>query len=60
MAIKAKKYIVKWQELVTYEVEVEAGSRDEAQDLAQDDYGYQNEVDCQYWQGSMEVEEDTK
>ena len=49
------KYIVKWQELVTYEVEVEAYDEDEAMDLAQCDYGHDNEVDCSYWDGSMQI-----
>ena len=49
------KYIVKWQELVTYEVEVEAYDEDEAMDLAQCDYGHDNEVDCSYCDGSMQI-----
>ena len=48
-------YRVKWQELVTYEVEVEADDKDEAMDLAQCDYGSDNEVDCSYWDGSMQI-----
>ena len=37
---KQNKYIVKWQEIVTYEVEIEAHNKDEAQDLAQENYGF--------------------
>ena len=48
-------YRVKWQELVTYEVEIEADDKDEAMELAQCDYGSDNEVDCCYWEGSMEI-----
>ena len=54
--MKDKKYIVQWQEIVTYEVEVEAESEEDAQDLAQSDYGYENEVDSDYWDGSMKIE----
>ena len=43
------------EELVTYEVEVEADDEDEAMDLAQCDYGSDNEVDCSYWDGSMQI-----
>ena len=53
---KQNKYIVKWQEIVTYEVEIEADNKDEAQYLAQENYGYDNEVDCDYWEGSMQIE----
>jgi hypothetical protein len=48
-------YTVRWQELVTYEVEVEAYEEDEAMDAAQSDYGSDNEVDCSYWDGSMQI-----
>ena len=54
---KQNKYIVKWQEIVTYEVEIEAHNKDEAQDLAQENYGFDNEVDSDYWEGSMEIEQ---
>jgi len=48
-------YTVRWQELVTYEVEVVAHEEDEAMELAQCDYGSDNEVDCSYWDGSMQI-----
>ena len=48
-------YRVKWQELVTYEIEVEADDEDEAMEFAQCDYGSDNEVDCSYWDGSMQI-----
>jgi hypothetical protein len=48
-------YTVRWQELVTYEVEVEAYDKDEAMELAQFDYGHENEVNCNYWDGSMNI-----
>ena len=48
-------YTVQWRELVTYEVEVQADNENEAQDLAQENYGPDNEVDCDYWDGSMQV-----
>ena len=48
-------YKVKWQDLITYEVEVEADSEEEAMDLAQRDYNSDNEVDCLYWDGSMQI-----
>lgn len=50
------KYKVEWKELVTYSVEVEADDRYEAQDVAQDDYGYINEVRSDYYDGSMKAE----
>ncbi len=54
---KQNKYIVKWQDIVTYEVEVEAHNKDEAQDLALGNYSSDNEVDCDYWEGSMKIEQ---
>ena len=54
---KQKKYIVQWQEIVTYEVEVEAQDKDEAKDLSQQNYGHNNEVDCDYWEGSMHIKQ---
>ena len=54
---KQNKYIVKWQEIVTYEVEIEADNKDEAQDLALGNFGSGNEVDCDYWEGSMQIEQ---
>ena len=53
---KQNTYVVEWQEIVTYSVEVEAESEEEAQDLAQDDYGYDNEVHSNYYEGSMHIE----
>ena len=54
------KYKVEWKELVTYSVEVEAGDRYEAQDVAQCDYGHDDEVKCEYYEdiaeGSLKVE----
>ena len=50
------KYKVEWKELVTYSVEVDAGDYYEARDLAQDDYGHDDEVKCEYYDGSMKVE----
>ena len=54
---KQNKYIVKWQEIVTYEVEIEADNKDEAQYLSQENYGYDDEVDSDYWEGSMQIEQ---
>ncbi len=53
---KQNTYIVEWQEIVTYIVEVEAQDELEAQDLAQDDYGYDNEVHSNYYEGSIHIE----
>ena len=50
------KYKVEWQELVTYSVEVDAGDREEAIDVAQCDYGHDDEVKCNYYDGTMKVE----
>ena len=50
------KYKVEWKELVTYSVEVEAGDRYEAIDVAQCDYGHDDEVNCNYYDGTMKVE----
>jgi hypothetical protein len=50
------KYKVEWKELVTYSVEVDAFNPHEAQDLAQCDYGHDDEVKCEYYDGSMQVE----
>ena len=48
------KYIVKWQEIVTYEVEVEAYDEDEAHSLALK--GHDEEaVDSDYWEGSLQI-----
>ena len=55
-ANKQNTYVVEWQEIVTYSVEVEAKDEFEAQDLAQDDYGYDDEIDCSYYDGSMHIE----
>jgi hypothetical protein len=47
-------YTVRWQELVTYEVEVKAHEEDEAHSLALK--GHDEEiVDCDYWEGSLQV-----
>jgi len=54
---KKHTYIVKWQEIVTYEVEIEADNKDEAQYLSQENYGYDDEVDSDYWEGSMQIEQ---
>ena len=53
---KKNTYVVEWQEIVTYSVEVEAQDELEAQDLAQDHYGYDNEVHSNYYEGSMHIE----
>ncbi len=50
------KYKVEWKELVTYSVEVEAGDRYEAIDISQCDYGHDDEVNCEYYDGTMKVE----
>jgi hypothetical protein len=50
------KYKVEWKELVTYSVEVEADDEFEAQDVAQCDYGNDDEVNCNYYDGTMKVE----
>ena len=55
-ANKQNTYVVEWQEIVTYSVEVEAQDELEAQDLAQDDYGYDDEVHSNYYEGSMHIE----
>lgn len=49
------KYIVKWQEIVTYEVEVEAYDEDEAHELALKGNADYDQVDCDYWEGSLEI-----
>ena len=54
---ETKTYVVEWQEIVTYSVEVEAPNESEAQDIAQQDYGYENEVTSSYNDGSMHIEE---
>ena len=53
---KQNTYVVEWQEIVTYSVEVEAESEEEAQYLAQEDYGYDNEVHSNYYDGSIHIE----
>lgn len=55
-----KKYKVEWKEIVTYSVEVEAGDEYEAQDLAQCDYGHDDEVNCSYYDGTMKTEQINK
>ncbi len=45
------KYKVEWKELVTYSVEVGAGDRYEAIDISQCDYGHDDEVNCEYYDG---------
>ena len=57
MKEETKTYVVEWQEIVTYSVEVEAPNESEAQDIAQQDYGCDNEVASSYWDGSMHIEE---
>lgn len=57
MTEENKTYVVEWQEIVTYSVEVEAPNESEAQDIAQQNYSYDNEVDSSYWDGSMHIEE---
>ena len=49
------KYIVKWQEIVTYEVEVEAYDEDEAHELALKGNADYDQVDCDYWEGSLQI-----
>jgi hypothetical protein len=53
---KQNTYVVEWQEIVTYSVEVEAESEEEAQYLAQEDYGCDNEVHSNYYDGSIHIE----
>ena len=48
-------YTVQWREIVTFEVEVQADNEDEAKDIATDIYCYKDAVDCEYWDGSMQV-----
>ena len=53
--IKApNKYRVKWQEIVTYEVEVEAYDEDEAHSLALKGHA-EEVVDSDYWEGSLQI-----
>ena len=49
------KYIVQWQEIVTYEVEVEAYDEDEAHELALKGNAGEDIVDCDYWDGSLQI-----
>ena len=40
----SKKYTVKWQEVVTYEKTVQADSEVDALDIAQSNYGLDDEI----------------
>ena len=51
MKEKTKLYVVEWQEVVTYSVEVEAPNESEARDIAQQDYGFKSEVESSYKDG---------
>jgi|11BtaG_2_1085332.scaffolds.fasta_scaffold78673_1 hypothetical protein len=50
------KYKVEWKELITYSVEVEADDEFEAQVNASDEYGHDDEINCEYYDGSMKSE----
>lgn len=50
-------YTVEWKELVTYKIEVEADSIEEAEDEAYHNYSYENDsIDVDHWDGSTRVE----
>ena len=50
-------YTVEWKELVTYKIEVEADSIEEAEDEAYHNYSYENDlIDVDHWDGSTKVE----
>jgi len=52
---RGNTYKVRWQETVTYEKEVEADNEEEAQDIAQENYGRDDEIDCEYQDGTMQI-----
>ena len=54
---KTKTYKVEWKETVTYSVQVAAFNKEEAQYEAQMDYGYQNEIQSNYCDGTMKITE---
>tara|TARA_R110002124_G_scaffold27879_1_gene99271 strand:- start:111 stop:335 length:225 start_codon:yes stop_codon:yes gene_type:complete len=50
-------YTVEWKELVTYKIEVEADTIEEAEDEAYHNYSYENDlIDVDHWDGSTRVE----